>query len=164
MGGIGNLEAFLAVIREAEGTARQQNPYAVTFGYRYTLTDFRDHPVVLGTWMGERLPDALCRRAGLQSGCKSTAAGAYQALVGTWREEQRRWRLPDFTPGSQDLFARGRIRYRGALDAVLAGRFSAALRACRKEWASLPGAGYGQLERDAPALLVLYKDAGGQFA
>jgi muramidase (phage lysozyme) len=161
--GLANLEAFLAMVRVAEGTALQPDPYAVTFGYRFVITDFSDHPALRG-WPGVKLSDRHCRGAGLKPGCKSTAAGAYQAVLRTWIEEKKRCRLPDFTRGSQDAFARARIRYRGALDDVLFGRLPQALTLCRREWASLPGAGYDQLERTRGELLAAYTDAGGWIA
>jgi muramidase (phage lysozyme) len=50
------------------------------------------------------------------------------------------------------------------LEDVLAGRFDVAIYKCRKEWASLPGAGYGQGERSFTSLVQVYQYAGGQMA
>lgn len=47
--------------------------------------------------------------------------------------------LKDFSPRSQDIAALGRIAYRGALPAVLAGDVDTAVRKLRAEWTSLPG-------------------------
>jgi len=64
------------MVRHSEGTDEAPNPYAVTYGYQFTITDFSDHPAVLGTWKGESL-DSL----GLAYlGKVSTAAGAYQII------------------------------------------------------------------------------------
>ncbi len=97
-------------------------------------------------------------------GITSTAAGAYQILFGTWQELQSKLKLPDFSPASQDRAAIELIKRRKALEDVLAGRFAQAILKCRKEWASLPGAGYGQNEKKPTTLLAVYKMAGGNIA
>ena len=97
-------------------------------------------------------------------GITSTAAGAYQILNKTWIEIQAKRKLPDFGPLSQDKAAIELIRIRKALDDVMAGRFAQAIEKCKKEWASLPGAGYGQSEKNAKNLLAVYKMAGGNAA
>jgi lysozyme len=51
-----------------------------------------------------------------------------------------------------------------ALDDVIAGRITDAVEKCRKEWASLPGAGYGQPERTFQQALLTYKIYDGQVA
>ena len=45
-----------------------------------------------------------------------------------------------------------------------AGRFADAVAKCKKEWASLPGAGYGQRENSLATLQAAYLDAGGNLA
>lgn len=97
-------------------------------------------------------------------GITSTAAGAYQILNKTWTEIQAKLKLPDFGPLSQDKAAIELIRRRKALEDVMAGRFAQAIEKCKKEWASLPGAGYGQSEKNAKNLLAVYKMAGGNAA
>jgi len=47
---------------------------------------------------------------------------------------------------------------------VEAGRVADAIDKCRLEWASLPGAGYGQPERKLAALIDAYTNAGGALA
>jgi muramidase (phage lysozyme) len=74
----------------------------------------------------------------------STAAGRYQFLKRTWDNCVRALGLTDFSAHSQDLGAVYLILKRGALNEVLQGRIAEALYLCRKEWASLAGAGYGQ--------------------
>lgn len=138
-----NIMAFLTMIRYAEGTL-EQDGYRKLYGGG-AFNDFTRHPNTKVTkW-----------------GITSTAAGAYQILFGTWQELQQKLKLPDFSPKSQDTAAIELIRRRKALEDVLAGRFSQALTKCRKEWASLPGAGYGQNEKSASTLLAMYKMAGG---
>ncbi len=44
------------------------------------------------------------------------------------------------------------------------GRFSDAIEACRKVWASLPGGDSGQPQVALAKLISFYGDKGGQFA
>lgn len=91
----------------------------------------------------------------------STAAGRYQFLARTWRVLQQRLQLPDFGPHSQDLAAIELVREKDALDDLRDGDFNAVVTKCRKIWASLPGAGYGQREAKLSALRDIYVEAGG---
>lgn len=161
-----NAAAFLYCIRRAEGTASRgaDGAYRVCFGYGHTLQSFADHPAVTGEWMGERLSDTMCRNAGFGPGCKSTAAGAYQIVKPTWVRLRDRLGLPDFSPASQDRAALELVRSRGALADVQAGRFEAAVRKCRNEWASLPGNYAGQGQRSMTDLAGWFADAGGAVA
>lgn len=144
----GNLRAFLAVIRHAEGTERHgANAYRVRFGGSLVEGNLTDHPggVVCANLAGGR----IC----------SSAVGAYQFLKKTWD-----WiaaDLPDFGQASQDLAAARLIRYRGALGDVYRGDVAEAVRKCRKEWASLPGAGYGQPEKSLASLQAKFVASGG---
>jgi len=90
----------------------------------------------------------------------STAAGAYQILARTW-DSLRSLGLRDFGARSQDIAAVELIRRRGALPAVERGAFAQAVELIRREWASLPGAGYGQPEKSAAELLAVYRSNGG---
>lgn len=138
-----NVQAFLRVIRRGEGTA-DDGGYKRLFGGG-TFASFADHPRITVT----------------KNGYTSTAAGAYQALEDTWDETKRIMRLPDFSPASQDMFALGRIAARGALDDVIAGRFSQAVTKCAKEWASLPGSPYGQPTISMSTAASVYAANGG---
>jgi lysozyme len=95
---------------------------------------------------------------------KSSAAGAYQILARTWDGVRAKLGLPDFSPASQDAAAVELIRQRGALADVRAGRFAVAVDKCKKEWASLPGAGYGQPENSLARLQNAYVSSGGMLA
>ncbi len=160
-----NVRAFLSLIEWAEGTARGgRDPYRTCYAYRHTIKSFADHPAVTGEWRGEPLPDAMCRGAGLKPGCVSTAAGRYQLIRPTWVACKRALGLQDFGPESQDAAAVHLIKQRGALDDVRAGRVTEAVEKCRREWASLPGAGYGQGERRMADLVAVYERAGGALA
>jgi lysozyme len=164
-----NRAAFLAMIRHAEGTDLRPDPYSVLYSYASHSVDFRDHPAARETygdnrWRGVRLPDAMCRSAGFGPGCVSTAAGAYQFILGTWRNAKNALQLRDFSPASQDRAAIWLLQQRGALAHIDAGRIEEAISAARREWASLPGSGWGQPERKLEALVQVYADAGGSIA
>lgn len=141
-----NLRAFLIMIQYSEGTFGKDS-YNKLYGGGL-FQDFSRHPNSPQTkW-----------------GLTSTAAGAYQILNKTWNEVQAKLKLTDFSPVSQDKAAIELIRRRKALDDVYAGRWAQAIAKCRKEWASLPGAGYGQNENAPNRLLSVYKIAGGSLA
>jgi muramidase (phage lysozyme) len=141
-----NLRAFLIMIQYAEGTYGT-NAYRTLYGGQL-FSSYAQHPNIMVT----------------KGGTTSTAAGAYQILYRTWVSVYQDLGLPDFSPASQDKAAVELIRRRGALEDVLAGRFSEAIYKCRKEWASLPDAGYGQHERSLISLAQVYQYAGGQMA
>jgi len=155
-----NLDAFLATIRHSEGTDKAPDPYAVTFGYHFTITDFRDHPAVLGTWHGEPL-DFL---GPAYVGKVSTAAGAYQIIRPTWVGLKSQLKLPDFRPPSQDEAATLLITQAGALHLIETGQIAAAIDRCHEIWASLPGSTSGQPQASMAALMQAYTDSGGAFA
>jgi lysozyme len=159
-----NTAAFLQVLRQAEGTEGQPDPYRVCYGYAHTIQSLADHPSVTGEWMGERLPDAMCANAGFGPGCKSTAAGAYQLIKPTWLDLRAALGLGDFGPANQDLAALHLVRRRGAIEDVKAGRFATAISKCRSVWASLPGNYAKQGQRSLELLTAWYRDAGGNPA
>jgi lysozyme len=143
-----NVYAFLRMLRVSEGTAGPDG-YRTLVGGRL-FDSFADHPRLL-VW----IPNL---------GINSSAAGAYQVLRKTWDGVREKLALPDFSPLSQDAAAIELIRQRGALADVRAGRFAVAIQKCRKEWASLPGAGYGQRENSLARLETAYRQAGGVVA
>ncbi len=154
-----NLTAFLKMIQTSEGTAKCPNPYAVTFGYQFTITDFSDHPALLG-WTGYPLTSLGARYADEVS----TAAGAYQLIKPTWMICKQTLRLPDFTAPSQDAAATLLIRQKGALAMVENGEIAAAIGQCKNVWASLPGNLSGQPQKRLADLLDTYTQHGGGFA
>ena len=140
-----NLNAFLLTIQFAEGTYGN-NAYQTLYGGGL-FYDYNWHPNLPVTrW-----------------GITSTAAGAYQILYSTWLNIAQSAGLTDFSPNSQDKAAMELIKRRGALEDVTSGRFGIALYKCRKEWASLPGAGYGQKEQSLARLIGFYQKAGGRI-
>lgn len=120
------LRAFLRMIRIGEGTIQEDGYRTMFTGVKFT--DFSKHPNIRHE----------------ANGVVSTAAGAYQFLYGTWRNLQRRYSFPDFSPSNQDLGCIALIAGRKALDVVMQGKISEAIHLCRIEWASLPGSPHGQ--------------------
>lgn len=155
-----NLGAFLSLIAYSEGTDRKPDPYRVCYGYKHTIQNLSDHPAVTGEWRGE----SIASLGPAYAGKVSTAAGRYQIIKPTWLEVKRSLRLADFGPASQDAAACLLIKRRGALADIQEGRIVEAIAKCRAEWASLPGAGYGQPERKTSDLLAAYERAGGWLA
>lgn len=145
-----NVRAFLRTIRAGEGTS-DTDGYRRMFGGSL-FDSFTDHPRQLHTCQTRHGP------------LTSSAAGAYQFLSRTWSALVDQYGFPDFSPMCQDEAAVALIDGRGALQDVIGGRFSEALRKCRKEWASLPNAGYGQPERTFAQALEVYASNGGLIA
>lgn len=114
-----NIFAFLALIREAES----RGDYRALYGGG-TLQSYADHPYELGTWSGVKL----------KNGKLTTAAGAYQITVSTWRDLGGKKKFGSFDPAAQDAAALALLERRGAMEAVQRGYFRAALYACRNEW------------------------------
>lgn len=142
-----NVQAFLRVIRHAEGTAGA-NGYRTMFTGILFDNGFADHP------RQTHCAGSLC----------STAAGAYQFLSSTWDYLRLRLKLKDFSPLSQDMAAVELIREKGAIDDVVAGRFETAIAKVNKVWASLPGSPYGQPTKTMAELKGVYSQTGGNFA
>lgn len=138
-----NVRAFLAVIRAGEGTS-DPDGYRRHFGGKL-FGSFADHP----------------RETITAGGYTSTAAGAYQFLSRTWDGLLQKYGFEDFSPACQDEGAVALIIGRGALPAVRAGRLEEAIRACNREWASLPGSPYGQPTRTLEQARKVYLAAGG---
>lgn len=147
----GNLAAFFDMLAHAEGTPRfgDQDGYNVMVGGAL-FDSYEDHPR-RSVW----LPAYQVH---------STAAGRYQFLISTWDDLAKRFGLTDFSPASQDAGAMQLIRQCKALHLVYDGRIREAIHACRRIWASLPGAGYGQREVATDELVEIYRQAGGHVA
>jgi lysozyme len=157
-----NVRALLSAIAWAEGTERKPEPYRVCYAYSHTIASFADHPFDSKEWPGVFLTEQQCRGAGLQPGCRSTAAGRYQIIVGTWRGLKKDLRLPDFSPVSQDRAAVELLRQTGSLVRIQCGDLIGAVAAARRTWAGLPGAGFaGQPEKSDCAFQAAYLGYGG---
>jgi len=143
----GNVVAFLHLIRAGE-TNQTDDAYREMFGGAlFPAPPWRHphRPVTIGH-------------------VTSTAAGAYQFLARTWDGLVSQFHFEDFSPPNQDLAAVALIAQHDALEDVMAGRITDAVQKCRKEWASLPGAGYGQRERTIQLALATYKNYAGKLA
>jgi muramidase (phage lysozyme) len=140
-----NVKAFYAVVRRGESSLGPEAYTMVNGGP--PITDFSKHPYEgLSTKQGGR------------------AAGAPQFIPSTWQEIAERYSLPDFSPASQDLGYVGCLLKRsGAIEALLAGRFEEAVRICRPEWTSLPGAAENNPAWNMDKARALYLDNGGKL-
>lgn len=112
-----NLYAFLAMIRHVESSDK----YNVIAGGD-TFSDYREHPFILNP--GRNKPIG------------TTASGAYQMVVGTWRMARDALGLTDFSPGSQDKAAIWILqnKRKGSYDAVIQGDIRRAMELLRNEW------------------------------
>ena len=119
-----NAQAFLKLIRFAEHYPDQSDDFYFSLYGGGRFTDPSRHPNLTVTKWGH----------------KSTAAGAYQILFGTWAEAKRRGEVNDFSAASQDTLAFNRIKSRGALSQVCFGDVAKASATLAQEWTSLPGA------------------------
>lgn len=143
-----NVAAFLKCIRLGEGTSDELGYYRIVGGQMFT--DDSRHPNVK-VWI-ERYH------------VYSTAAGAYQIIMPTWRPLVRLYNFADFSPATQDLAAVALIEGRNALRDVIDGRFKEALKKCSEEWASLPYSKAGQRKELYAAVAKVYTDSGGVIA
>ena len=133
-----NVQKYLGMLRQAEGTAQYADPYRVAGGGRVTLPNLDQY---------QRVPWTFSDKSGKQD--KSTAAGAYQFINDTWGEAQSALGLGDFSPRSQDMAAVWLLQRSGSLPDVMAGDFQSAVQKDNKTWASLPGSPYNQRTRSA---------------
>jgi muramidase (phage lysozyme) len=144
-----NVRALLDVIAACEGTAGKDG-YRTQFGGG-TFESLADHPrQVIERTMGGK-PIA------------SSAAGRYQFLGRTWASVAEQYGLPSFEPQWQDAGAVALIIGRGALEDIRAGRLDAATAKLNREWASLPGAPYGQPTKHPSFVRDVYLRAGGRL-
>jgi muramidase (phage lysozyme) len=127
-----NVQAGMAVIRTAEGTFDEDGYRRHFGGELFDISNGWQHP-----------HKAITKKHG-KSVITSTAAGAGQFLSKTWRGLQAQYDIPDFSPAWQDFGIVALIAGRGALNALIAGRFDEFITRCNREWASLPGSPYGQ--------------------
>jgi muramidase (phage lysozyme) len=145
-----NVLAFYRVVRQGESNQIDSGPdsaYTLVNGGKHFF-DFTDHPYKgLSTFHGGR------------------AAGAPQFLPSTWAEMQQRYSLKDFSPENQDIgFVGCVLKHKGAIEAVVEGRFEDAVALLRSEWTSLPGASESNAKWNMVAARDLYMRYGGTIA
>jgi muramidase (phage lysozyme) len=124
-------------------------------GYNVLVGSTASHPNLFTSYA--RHPAKFIELPNL--GIKSSAAGRYQILFRTFDGLATKLGISDFEPETQDRCAIELIHGRGALDYIKTGRIELAITICSKEWASLPGAGYGQHENRLSDLLGTYHAA-----
>lgn len=132
-----NVQAFLGLIRDTEGTAKGADPYRVYGGSAKNQIKDLSKPD-FKRW-------GFTQTDGKKN--TSSASGAYQFLERTWNGLAKQHGLKDFSPRSQDLGAVALLKQSGALDAILKGDFDTAVKKANRTWASLPGSPYAQHTR-----------------
>lgn len=145
-----NVRAFAHVVRHRE-SSHDDSAYTIMYGGAHFTAPPWAHPChgITTTKLG-----------------RSTACGAYQHLGTTWASIAKRYpeACPDFSPPSQDAgFVVGLID-RGALDSVLEGNLYEAIRRCRQEWTSLPGASEDGGRYTFEEAARVYREYGGALA
>lgn len=121
-----NVRKMLGLISYTEGT--EKHGAATAFGGG-KLGSLNDHP---------RYSKEFTQTDGTKN--RTSAAGKYQFLKGTWDGVAKQYGLEDFGAHNQDLAAVALLESRGAIPALLKGDFETAVRKTGKEWASLPTA------------------------
>lgn len=156
------IPAFMDTIAHAEGTdTGPHDGYGVIVGSIHgpaSFDDFSCHPFCIP---GKPRPLQVLNHA--TPPLLSDAAGRYQLMAHNWRPYQQQLGLPDFGPLSQDKIAIQQITECRAIALLKAGEITAALAACGRIWASLPGSPYGQPRKPLPVLLAFYAAALGSL-
>lgn len=142
--------AFLDMLAVSELGARLL--LASDDGYDVIVGSTSDHPLLVANY--DAHPNRLIALPKL--GIKSSAAGRYQFLHGTWNGLVAELHLPDFSPVSQDRACIQLLRECRAYTQIVGGNIEGAMHLARKTWASLPGAGYGQHENSTSELLEVF--------
>lgn len=152
-----DIKAVIATIRKCEGTDAADG-YSYLFGStpnnNRRFTDFSKHP-------NQRFP-FICNGETQYS----SAAGALQILKGTYDTLCRKYGFAAFAPEDQDIMGLALFDTRNVLKAVADGKFlhPDVLDTLNNEWASLPGAEYGQPTKTLDKITKWYLAAGGVIA
>jgi lysozyme len=135
--------ALLAVIRQFES----HNDYAIVYidprngpPAKYPTGHFSD----FSAFPFDASNEGALISIGKFSGQHSTASGAYQINLPTYREFAPQLGITDFSPASQDALALSILKKSGAYDAAAAADIPQAFALASKRWASLPGSSAGQ--------------------
>lgn len=133
-----NVQAFLATLRDAEGTNQTGNPYQTRFGGKVDETlDLSKYP----TFEYKQFTQTDGKKN------VSGAVGAYQFITKTWKNLANQYGFKDFSPETQDMAAVALLQQNGALPHILKGDFATAVKKSNRTWASLPGSPYAQHTR-----------------
>ena len=138
-----NVKAFLRLIRQGESN-QDDSAYTLLYGGGH-FEGFADHPRKFF-----QLPD----------GRRTSAAGAYQITATTWDALVKQFGFPNFEPATQDCAAVALVAGRKALADGVAGNIGEAIRKCRPEWTSLPGA--SEQNQTYDKAIAVYRAWGGQ--
>lgn len=125
-----NVRKFLDLLAYTEGTLG--NGYHTAFGGG-RLPHLNDHP---------RYSKSFKQTDGKTN--KTSAAGRYQFLKGTWDGLAKQYGFKDFGPRNQDLGAVALLAQNGALPHILKGDFGKAVSKAGGTWASLPSSPHPQ--------------------
>ncbi len=174
-----NVEAFLDLIAESEGTS--SNPVTRASGYDIIVTgvngpnrfdDYSTHPFANGRepiLVREAVPAEYAAptpetkapgkllqptRAALYS----TASGRYQIIKATWEHLATTYKLGTFSPQNQDVAALYLLDECHAKDFVYSGMIQNAIACCAYTWASFPGNDDNQGGRSIAWLLDKYTE------
>lgn len=113
-------------------------------GY-FQLGDEKQYYVMLGG----RLVTKEETAKGFPTSQGTKAVGRYQFHLRDWVHYQKDHpgTIKDFSPRSQDIMYLWKMKYRKAIEPLMAGNIREAITRAGKEWASLPGSPYGQVQK-----------------
>jgi muramidase (phage lysozyme) len=155
-----NVCAFLDMLAFSELGRQLLSLPAGDDGYRIIVGSTPARPITFANYADHPRQSIV-----LNAGLRSTAAGRYQFLAGTWDGLARALKLRDFSPVNQDHACIELLRQSGALPHVVAGtipravEIAAAIQRDNVIWASLPGSPYNQRTNKLMDLLRAYGEA-----
>ena len=150
-----NMRAWLDTLAWCEGTSTSR--YTKDDGYDVIVNGIDNSPKIMTSYRTHPNIRVKVNNAGLVS----TAAGRYQVLKKYWNAYSVLLKLPDFSPENQDRIAIQQIKEFRAIDLIEAGRINQAIVKIGPLWASLPGSGNNQPERDLNAVIARFVAFGG---
>lgn len=134
-----NVNAYLNMLMDAEGTSQYANPYVVAGGGKVMIQDLSQ--------AGGFPKWGFTQTDGKKN--TSSAAGAFQFLNSTYDDLRRQgYEVNDFQPQTQRMAAIALLKQNSALPYIVNGDFDTAIRKSAGTWASLPGSPYAQKTRD----------------
>jgi muramidase (phage lysozyme) len=142
--------AFLALIRQSEGTAQYPDPWGTYYGGAQ-FSDKSCHPCEVRA-DGSRVLDPVR----LASGSYTTAAGAYQITLTTWNRYGGTPHYGDFGNAAQDQCAADIIAACGGSAQIASGDISGAQSKLASQWASFTPA-------NLASNLAAFQAAGGSL-
>jgi muramidase (phage lysozyme) len=150
-----NLDAFLLALRLGEGTSDEKGYYRKVGGGE--VASLEKHPGYDGFKWYFTNPATGKRDY-------STAAGAYQINLPTYKEFAPRLGIDTFYASDQDIIAIAIIKSEDAYVDVLNGDIASAVEKVSNRWASLPGSQAKQRTVSFEQFSQVYANSGGTFA